>query len=116
MAWFDTSIPLPYEIQLESNDLTLAPGGSQHFNFIVSSKIQQESLGASLILSSANDSLMVTLEHDTRSNFQLEPGSSYPVHTAISVSEDALPGTYKILLGAQSSDVAISKFVTVTVE
>ena len=112
----DTSIPLPYEIQLEANDLNIAPGDSQRFNFIVSSEFQRESLGASLILSPANDSLMVNLEHGTHSSFQLEPGSSYPVHTTISVSEDAVSGQYKVLLGAQSSDVAISKFVTVTVE
>jgi len=39
-----------------------------------------------------------------------------PIHTRISASEDAVPGTYKILLGAQSSDVAVSKYVTVTIE
>ena len=34
----------------------------------------------------------------------------------ISASDDALPGTYKILLGGQTSDIAISKYLTVIVE
>ena len=46
----DTSIPLPYEIQLEANESELLhPEILQHFNFIVSSEFQQDSLGASLI-------------------------------------------------------------------
>ena len=34
----------------------------------------------------------------------------------ISASDNALPGTYKILLGTQSGDVTISKFLTVIIE
>jgi hypothetical protein len=37
------------------------------------------------------------------------------VDVTISASDDASPGTYKILLGAQIEDVSISKFVTVTI-
>ena len=38
------------------------------------------------------------------------------IPTMISASDDALPGTYKILLGTQSGDVTISKFLTVIIE
>ena len=38
----DTSVPLPLEIQFESNSVTLTPGNSQEFDFIVSSKSQQD--------------------------------------------------------------------------
>lgn len=112
----DTSVPLPLEIQLESETISLSPGDSQHFNFIVSPKPYNEVLGVSLILSPTSDFLNVELSHDSHESFQLVPGSPVPVHTTISVSEDAVPGEYKILLGAQSSDIAISKFVTVTIE
>ena len=112
----DTSIPLPLEIQLESNTVNLAPGDSQHFNFIISPKSQQDLLGVSLILIPTHDFLNVDLSHDSSETFQLDSDAPRPIHTTISASEDALPGTYKILLGAQSSDIAISKFVTVTIE
>ena len=38
------------------------------------------------------------------------------ITTMISASDNALPGTYKILLGTQSGDVTISKFLTVIIE
>ena len=112
----DTSAPLPLEIQLESNTLTLVPGESQHFNFIISPKSQEDMLGVSLVLSSTHEFLEVELSDDSSKTFQLDFDDPRPIHTNISVSEDAIPGIYKVLIGAQLSDVAISKFVTVTIE
>ncbi|MCV0409424.1 lyase [Nitrosopumilus sp.] len=112
----DTSVPLPLEIQFESNSITLAPGETKHFNFIVSPKSQKDLLGVSLILSPTHDFLNVDLVNNSPKSFQLDFDAPRPIHTSIHASEDAISGTYKILLGAQSSDVAISKFVTVTIE
>lgn len=112
----DTSVPLPLEIQFESNSITLAPGETKHFNFIVSPKSQKDLLGVSLILSPTHDFLNVDLVQNSHKSFQLDFDAPHPIHTSIHASEDAISGTYKILLGAQSSDVAISKFVTVTIE
>jgi len=112
----DTSIPLPIEIQLESDTLTLAPGETQHLNFIVSPKSQKDMFGVSLILSTTHEFLTVDLTDNSPEIFQLDFDAPRPIHTNISASEDAKSGTYKILLGAQSPDIAISKFVTVTIE
>ena len=112
----DTSVPLPLEIQLESNSVTLSPGDSQHFNFIFSPKSQNEMFGVSLIMSATHDFLTVSPDHGTPESFQLDSDAPRPIHTTISATEDAIPGTYKVLLGAQLSDVAISKFITVTIE
>ncbi len=38
------------------------------------------------------------------------------IPTIISTSDDALPGTYKILLGTQYGDITISKYLTVIIE
>ncbi|MEK0320133.1 MAG: lyase [Nitrosopumilus sp.] len=111
----DTSVPLPFEIQLESDSLTLAPGDTQHFNFIVSPKSQKDMLNVSLILSTTHGFLDVDLVNDTPKIFQLDSDVPLPIHITISASNDAIPGTYKILLGVQSPDIAISKFVTVTI-
>ena len=111
----DTSVPLPIEIQLESNTLTLTPGDTQHLNFIVYPKSQKD-LGVSLILSTTHEFLNVNLVNDSPETFQLDSDVPRPINITISASEDAVSGTYKILLGAQSPDIAISKFVTVTIE
>jgi len=112
----DTSVPLPLEIQLESETISISPGDSRHLNFIVSSKSSDAVLGNSLILSSSHDFLNVEVSHDSSESFQLIPGTPHPIHTNLSASEDAVSGTYKILVGAQSSDIAIGKFITVTIE
>ena len=112
----DTSIPLPFEIQLESDVVTLTPGDSIHFNFVVSPISQEDLLGVSLVLSSDDDLFQIDLDHDTPEDFQLDNDTPMPIHTTISASENAVPGTYKILLGGQTTNVAIGKFVTVTIE
>jgi virginiamycin B lyase len=112
----DTSVPLPIEIQLDSDSIILTPGTSQHFNFIVTPKSQNDLLDISLILSSSNDFLNIELNPDTPESFQLDFDAPRPIHITISASEDAVPGTYKVLLGTQSPDIAISKYVTVTIE
>ena len=112
----DTSVPLPLEIQLESDTLILAPGDTQNLNFIVSPESQKDMSNVSLILLTTHEFLNVDLVNDTPETFQLDFDAPRPIYTTISVSDDAVPGTYKVLLGAQSPDVAISKFVTVTIE
>lgn len=112
----DTSAPLPIEIQLDSDTLTLAPGESKQFNFIVSPQSQNDLLGVSTILSSTHDFLNVELVMDSPETFQLDSDAPRPLQTTISASDGAVSGTYKVLLGGQLSDVAVSKFVTVTIE
>jgi virginiamycin B lyase len=111
----DTSVPLPLEIQLDSNSLITTPGNSKEFNFVVSSLSQKDLLGVSLILSSTHDFLNLELV-ETLETFQLDSDAPRPISITINTSEDAVPGTYKVLLGAQLPDVAISKYVTVTIE
>jgi len=112
----DTSVPLPLEIQSESNSITLTPGNSQDFDFVVFSKSQQDLFDVSLILSSNHDFLSVDSIDNSPQPFQLDSDESRLISTTIRASEDAMPGTYKVLLGAQLSDVAISKYVTVTIK
>jgi virginiamycin B lyase len=111
----DTSIPLPLEIQLTSTALTTTPGNSKPLDFVVSSLSQNDILGVSLILSSTHDFLNIELV-DAPKTFQLDSDAPRPISLIISTTEDAIPGTYKVLLGVQLSDVAISKYVTVTIE
>jgi len=112
----DTSISLPFEIQFESDSVTLAPGDTKDFDFVVTPKSQKDVLGISLILSPTRNFLNVDLTNNSPELFQLDSGGPRSIQTSIHASKDATPGTYKILLGAQSTDVSISKFVTVTIE
>ena len=105
----DTSIPLPFGIELDSKDISLLPGESKNLSFTISP--QQDLSDVSLILSDSSNFLAVT--SNVSDSLQLDTPRN--VDVTISASDDATPGTYKILLGAQTEDVSISKFVTVTV-
>ena len=112
----DTSVPLPFEIQLEFDEVKLAPNDSASYHFIVSPHFENGVVEISSIMSTTHDFLNVDLIHDSVDVFKLNSNDSTVIHVEISASDDALPGTYKILLGGQSSDVAISKYLTVIVE
>lgn len=108
----DTSIPLYTQIQLESDTLNMSPGESVHFNFIAS--VDQQELGEfDPVLETSHDFIDVKLTHGLASIY--EQKGDKVIHTDITVSDDAIPGVYKILMGVQFSDVSISKFITVTI-
>ena len=106
----DMSVPLPFAIDLESKDISLKAGETKNTSFMITS--QKDVSGLSLILSDPNDFLDETSSVTT---FNLTSNSPKSVDVTISASPDAVPGTYKVLLGAQIEDVSISKFVTVTI-
>ena len=110
----DTSVPLPLDIEFEYGTLNLLPGDSVNFNFIISPQFNTENLKLSSISSTTHDFLTVNFVDDSVESFKLD--SDVPVYVDISASDDALPGIYKILLGVESDDVAISKFLTVIIE
>ena len=112
----DTTVPLPASLDLESTSVVLKPGDSKHFNLVATSSSQQDLMDVQLLLTPTRDFIDVELTHNSTSVFQLGNDVPMPIHTAISASEDATLGTYKVLVGLQTADVAISKFVTVTIE
>jgi virginiamycin B lyase len=112
----DTSVPLPLEIQFEYNTLNLLLGTSTDFHFIVSPQFKNNILELSSVVSTTHDFLTVDFIHDSVETFELNSDDPVAIYVKISTSDDALPGTYKILLGVESSDVTIGKFLTVIIE
>jgi virginiamycin B lyase len=111
----DTSKELPLEIQLDTNTVTLNPGQTKEIVFVVS-PTQQDISDVSLILSDSHDFLHLNPEPSVPKTFQLDFDAPRPIPTTLSISDDAVSGTYKVLLGAQTGEVAISKFLTVVIE
>ena len=114
----DTSVPLPLEIQLESDEIKFSPGDSISSHFIASPQNANQSVDISSIVSTTHDFLGVKLIDSLTPAEVIELTIDAPVtlNIEISASDNALPGTYKILLGVQSDDVTISKFLTVIIE
>ena len=114
----DTSVSLPLEIQLEQNTLNIVPGESQEFQYTISLESQNNNLDLFLVASATHDFLTVELLDNSADVIAIvdDPAETIMIPTMISASNDALPGTYKILLGTQTGDVTISKFLTVIIE
>ncbi len=109
----DTSVALPLEIELESNEIILTPGESKSFNYVIAPKSENLVSEVSLVIAEPNDFLNVST--DSKNTFQLDSNTPRTVDVVISANENVPAGTYKILLGAQTPDIAISKYVTLTV-
>ena len=114
----NTSVLLPLEIQLEQNTLNLVPGESQEFQYVISVGSQNDNLDLFLVASGTHDFLTVNILDNSADLVAIvaDPAETIVITTMISASDDALSGTYKILLGTQSGDVTISKFLTVIIE
>ena len=112
----DTSVPLPFEIQFEFDILNISSDDSATFHFIIDSEFEHDVMELSSVISTTHDFLTVDLIHDSVETFELNSDNPIAIHVEISASDDALPGTYKILLGAESSDLTIGKFLTVIIE
>jgi virginiamycin B lyase len=114
----DTSVPLPLEIQLTKNTLNLKPGESQEFEYAISMNSQNDNLELFLVASTTHDFLTASVLDNSADLVAIVDDSAdkIMIPTIISASDDALSGTYKILLGTQFGDITISKYLTVIIE
>ena len=111
----DTSIPLPFSIDINTNQITLEKG--QTVKIALKSTIAPNSTG-SAINAKVNYSTTSTFSDLTikpeLNDFSLSD-DPVTISVEITASEYALSGTHKVLLGAYTYDVSISQFITVTV-
>jgi len=109
----DTSIPLPFEVDIEAEDIVLKKGEQTQINI----NFVPNSISQTISLISANtaafDDLSVKPSVET---IQLNSNEPISITIQVSASENALPGTYKVLIGGQTDDVIISKYLTLQVE
>ena len=113
----DTSIPLPFTIDIDNQNIILERG--QTAEVLLQFNIPNVLLGEGEVSASLNKSstasssdLTITSEH-TDLNSLVGDSQSYLIQ--ITAGEDALSGTHKVLLGAFDDEIAISKFITVTI-
>ena len=109
----DTSVDLPLDIELDTDKITMKAGTSKNLTFIVNPTTNSDLSDVSLI-SETHDFLNIVT--NSPKNFQLDFDGPRSIDITISSNDDAKPGIYKILLGAQTESVSISKFVTLIIE
>ncbi|HXV51567.1 MAG TPA: lyase [Nitrosopumilaceae archaeon] len=112
IAVLDTSIPLPFQIELDQTKITLKKGEQAKLLL----KVIPSSDGKISFTSSNTgqfSDIVVTLDKDEQEISENEPVS---ISVTIEANNNALSGTYKVLLGAQNDEVSVSQFVTIIIE
>lgn len=104
----DTTRPLPFEINLESSELTLKPGTSNTIDL----QVIPSSSNNIKIVTAGDPSLRVDSDSVTR---EITKDKAITVPIDIAATPETPPGTYKVLVGVQDSDVAYSKYITVNI-
>jgi virginiamycin B lyase len=110
----DTSISLPFDIDLNRENIVLKRGETTEITLEFSStdiaphghlvNISTTSLFADLIINPES------------TEFYSNDSDSESIIVQITASDSAVPDTHKVLLGAYNDEIAISKFITVTIE
>lgn len=101
----DLAKPLPVTVAASSKQLTIPRGQSATIDLAVDTNT------ATQILAKATSEFSdITVQVPTK---QISQSQSIPV--SVVASQSALPGTYKVLLSARTTDVTVSEFVTVTI-
>jgi len=109
----DTSISLPFDIDLNRENIVLKRGETTEITLEFSST-DTTPHGHSVNISTT--SLFTDLIINPESTeFYSNDSDSESIIVQITASDSALPDTHKVLLGAYNDEIAISKFITVTI-
>ena len=106
----DTSISPPFSIDIDSKQITLEKGKTTKITLGVKA-LSSDTIDATVNSSSTSTFSDIIITHEN--NFSLSDEATITVE--IMVSEHALSGTHKVLLGAYTDDIAVSQFITVTI-
>ena len=107
----DTSIPLPFSIDIDKKQITLEKGQTTQLTLEVAKTLFSDAFDVNVNSSSASTFSDIIITHEN--SFSLSDKTTISVE--IMASEHALSGTHKVLLGAYTNDIAVSQFVTVIV-
>ena len=110
----DTTILLPFEIYFDEDELLLYTGELINMNFTIFSTSENTIPSVSIVLSESFEFLDVQTNDATIENFL--PDSFELINVTLHADDNLIPGKYKVLLGAATDQVSVSKFVTVIVK
>jgi len=110
----DTSIPLPFSIDIDTKEIILKKDETAVVTLQVTKTSSQQIGPSANVNYSSTSTFSDIIIKPELNNFSL---SDVPTTISVEVtaSEYALSGTHKVLLGAYTDDIAISQFIIVTI-
>ena len=112
----DTSKPLPFDVELDERKIVLKRG--EQTNLILEITPYGSESVENVSISTATTSLFsdIILDSDAPDTFQLNSNEPKLIEISITIGENALPDFHKVLIGAQTEEVVVAKYITVIVE
>jgi virginiamycin B lyase len=107
----DTSIPLPFSVDIDKKEITLEKGQTTQVTLEITKT--SNSIDNTVNVNSSSTSTFSDIIITHENNFSLSDKTTIIVE--IMANEHALSGTHKVLLGAYTDDIAVSQFITVTI-
>ena len=101
----DLAKPLSTEISSSVKQLTIQKGDTTSLNVTISTNQNVE-----ILTKATSEFSDITIKTPLS---KISDSQTVPI--SISASESALPGTYKVIISARSSDVTVSEFITVKI-
>ena len=102
-------------MELDSQKVTLKKGEKIQLTLSIIPNNSSIS-NISIISSDTAEFSDLIVEHNAPDTFMSDSDTPRIVQVSISASDNALPDIHKVLIGAQTDDLVVSKFVTVIIE
>jgi virginiamycin B lyase len=110
----DTSIPLPFSIDIDTKEIILKKDETAVVTLQVT-KTSSQQIGPSANVNYSSTSTFSDIIIKPELNNFLVSDIPTTISVEVTASEYALSGTHKVLLGAYTDDIAVSQFIIVTI-
>ncbi len=111
----DTSVQLPFKVELDNTQISLGKGETITLTLQVIPLTSHDIQTVLVITADTAEFSDIMIETDV-TQFQLDFDGPRIIQTSITIDENALATSHKILIGAQTDEVTISKYITLTIE
>lgn len=115
IGYVNTSIPLPFSIKTENNEMTLTPGESKEIRFEINAHNDSSLHPISSSTLTPSGDLGTSYGIFSENSIALKKDESKEISFVFTLSNDVAMGNYILMLGAEDDIISISKAILIKV-
>lgn len=115
IGYVNTSIPLPFSIKTENNEITLTPGESKQIRFEINAHNDSSLHPISSSTLTPSGDLGTSYGIFSENSIALKKDESKEISFVFTLSNDVAMGNYILMLGAEDDIISISKAILIKV-
>ena len=115
IGYVNTSIPLPFSIKTENNEITLTPGESKEIRFKINAHNDSSLHPISSSTLTPSGDLGTSYGIFSENSIALKKDESKEISFVFTLSNDVAMGNYILMLGAEDDIISISKAILIKV-